>query len=162
MAKFVKTVFTCDVCGESYFTEKEAKACQERCKHLKEIEVFDEKWVEDNPPKFKVGDVVEIVKMKKYNYPHYCFVVKEVYKPKYIQRWYYRGEVGSCDHGIYNQYMTDIVEEIDLVLVMPCEEYNKKVEELIDIYKRKGKAQAHFCRNRKGFEVFIPYNEEKN
>jgi hypothetical protein len=124
-----------------------------------------EKWCEDNPPKYKVGDIVEVTDMHRHDFTNSYFRVERVIKHSLASgnyTWYYEGERCYKDNDGFHLYEWQSVEEDSIRLVMTCEEYNKKVEELMNIYKCKYKSHVRFCRNRKGFEVFIPYNEEKN
>lgn len=166
MAKVVKTVFTCDICGESYFTEKEAKECLQKCKRKQDDLINREKWYEDNPPKYKVGDIVEVTDMYRYDFTNRYFRVERVKKTSLASgnyyTWYYEGELGYKAGSEFNFCEGQFVEEDSIRLVMPCEEYNKKVEELMNIYKCKYKSHVRFCRDRMAFQVIIPYNEEKN
>lgn len=165
MAKVVKTVFTCDICGESYFTEGEAEECLQKCKRKQYDLINREKWYEDNPPKYKVGDIVEVTDIYRYDFTNSYFRVEKIRKPQfalYDYMWYYEGELGYRSDGGFNLYEVQSVEEDSIRLVMPCEEYDKKVKELMDIYKCKYKSQVRFCRDRCAFQVIIPYNEEQN
>lgn len=165
MAKVVKTVFTCDICGESYFTEKEAKECFQRCKHKQDNLINREKWYEDNLPKYKVGDIVEVMNMYKHNFTNRYFRVERVIKPTYTfdpYTWFYEGELGYEGNDEFDLHDVRSVEEDSIRLVIPCEEYNKKVEELMGTYKCKDKSHVRFCRDRCAFQVIIPYDEEKN
>lgn len=161
MAEVVKTVFTCAICGEFYFTEEEAEACLQKCKR-KQYELIDrEKWYENNPPKFKVGDIVETIGEALRELPNQYFRVIHISKASDLYRkphWRITGNTGYTDGIDIDFDASDSCAEDNLRLVMTCEQFEKKAEKLRYICKCKHKNDVRFCRNRRAFQVIVPCN----
>ena len=137
MAKVVKTVFTCDICGKSYFTEDEYKDCCSRCKRIEKVKKEREKWFATNPPKFMIGDIVKIEGEDAERFPNKYFQIEGVQECAYALHWEYYGRAGG--HDIYGDYEACVpnynrklwVSEEDLSLTIPSCDFNSYVRDNI-------------------------------
>lgn len=137
MAKVVKTVFTCDICGESYFTEDEYKDCYSRCKRIEKENQEREEWFTSRPPKFIVGDIVKIDEKAAWNYMNAYFQVEDVEKSTYKLQWEYYGRTGGQDvYGDDEDYIPNYnkktwVPEEYLRLTIPQHDFSADVRDSI-------------------------------
>lgn len=158
-----KTIFVCSFCNTLYEHEAAAKQCEETCvkKEMRREEA--KQWYKDNPSKFKVGDLVHINMSKTFEeYPNRFFVIEEIEKAAnpYVKQWVYRGNTGDTyEAGGIDPYCDRWVAEEALELVMDKDAYAKKIDEICKHFNIQRKRLVRFCRNRKAFEVILPFED---
>lgn len=137
MAKVVKTVFTCDVCGESYFTENEYKDCYFRCKRIEKEKKEREEWFTTHPPKFMVGDVVKIEGEDSWRFLNKYFQIEDVQECVYDLHWEYYGRSGGRDvYSDYEEYIPNYnkklwVSEENLSLTISSHDFDSDARDSI-------------------------------
>lgn len=156
-----QTIFVCSFCKTWHDNKVAAEQCEEQCKLKFERRLTVDKWYEENPPKFKVGDLVHInTSHSLEEYPNSYFVVEDVAKSDilYFRQWRYKGNTGYTymEGGVDSYYICWVPEDI-LELVMDKETYEKQIESIANRFNIQNKNLVKFSRTKDAFEVTLPY-----
>lgn len=130
----VRKEYTCDVCGTGYPTEEEALNCEEKHKRLtKKEDRRKNKFMRENPPQFKRGDVVRSDSGREY-------VVMEHNVEPYIKN--YANFYILQSYGLYDEknceYIKVVKIEENLELIATKGEFLDAIDVVENIMKTYG------------------------
>ena len=106
--------------------------CAKNCSVQVDKQAERDKWFKSNPPKYAVGDILEVSDCAVSSYAHKFFNVCNVYEnnpQSPTPGWMYSGIIGSDGYS-YEPHAYNDISEADVKLVTSKAEFESKCNEL--------------------------------